>query len=83
MKVSGDPKAAVAALAAAKDVEALEAAIAAAAFLDATPGDDRQKLRGGWGDRGGGGREGERCATPSPRAHHLLHPPDFQPPARG
>ena len=46
MTVGGDPKAAVAALAAAKDIEALEGAIAQAAFLDSTPGDDRQKLRG-------------------------------------
>eukprot|EP00887_Chlorella_sp_A99_P003642 scaffold7.g3642.t1 len=40
-----DAKALVASLAAAKDVEALEAAIAEASPLDATPGDDRQKLR--------------------------------------
>ena len=41
-----DTKSAVAALVAAKDRTALESAIAAAAFLDAIPGDDRQKLRG-------------------------------------
>ncbi|GAB4818224.1 hypothetical protein N2152v2_005270 [Parachlorella kessleri] len=40
-----DAKSAVAALVAAKDIEALEAAITEGAFLDATPGDDRQKLR--------------------------------------
>lgn len=36
----------VAALVAAKDIEALESAIAAAAALDQTPGEDKQKLRG-------------------------------------
>lgn len=41
-----DAATAVAALAAAKDVEALTEAIAGASFLDGTPGDDRQKLRG-------------------------------------
>ncbi len=41
-----DKVSAVAALAAAKDKAALESAIAAASFLDAIPGDDRQKLRG-------------------------------------
>lgn len=41
-----DPSSAVAALLAAKDIEALEAAIGSASFLDNTPGDDRQKLRG-------------------------------------
>jgi acyl-CoA-binding protein len=41
-----DAKSAVAALAAAKDSGSLKAAIAAASFLDAAPGDDRQKLRG-------------------------------------
>jgi hypothetical protein len=46
MTMSGDPKSAVAALVAAKDVQSLEIAIGQAAFLDATPGDDRQKLRG-------------------------------------
>ncbi|KAG7674429.1 hypothetical protein Ndes2437B_g00694 [Nannochloris sp. 'desiccata'] len=40
-----DTVSAVAALAAAKDRAALESAISAAAFLDAIPGDDRQKLR--------------------------------------
>lgn len=42
-----DTATAVAALVAAKDVEALEAAISQASFLDSIPGDDRQKLRGG------------------------------------
>jgi hypothetical protein len=42
-----DAKTAVGALVAAKDIAALEAAIAAASFLDNIPGDDRQKLRGG------------------------------------
>lgn len=37
---------AVAAIAAAKDMPSLEAAIAEASFLDSTPGEDRQKLRG-------------------------------------
>lgn len=41
-----DPQSAVAALEAAKDIEALVAAIEQASFLDATPGDNRQKLRG-------------------------------------
>jgi hypothetical protein len=41
-----DAKSAVAALVAAKDIESLEYAIKEAAFLDNTPGDDRQKLRG-------------------------------------
>lgn len=41
-----DATSAVAALLAAKDIEALQAAIAAATFLDDKPGDDRQKLRG-------------------------------------
>lgn len=41
-----DAQGAVAALQAAKTVEDLEAAIASASFLDNTPGDDRQKLRG-------------------------------------
>ncbi|KAL4434046.1 hypothetical protein ABPG75_000487 [Micractinium tetrahymenae] len=40
-----DTATAVAALVAAKDIEALEAAISQAAFLDSVPGDDRQKLR--------------------------------------
>jgi hypothetical protein len=44
--MTADFKGAVAALAAAKDVFSLEAAISAAVFLDAHPGDDRQKLRG-------------------------------------
>ena len=44
-----DNQAAVAALVGAKDIEALEAAIAAASFLDSVPGDDRQKLRGARG----------------------------------
>ncbi len=45
-----DPTAATALLhAAGDDREALAEAIAAAAFLDATPGDHRQKLRGGCG----------------------------------
>ncbi len=44
---SGDAAAAVAALhAAGDDVEALTEAITAAGWLDAHPGDDRQKLRG-------------------------------------
>lgn len=41
-----DTATAVAALVAAKNIEALEAAISQGSFLDATPGDDRQKLRG-------------------------------------
>lgn len=41
-----DAKSAVAALLSAKDIEALTAAVEAASFLDATPGEDRQKLRG-------------------------------------
>jgi hypothetical protein len=41
-----DAKSAVAGLAAAKDIDSLGKAIAAASFLDETPGDDRQKLRG-------------------------------------
>lgn len=36
----------VAALVAAKNIDALEAAISQGSFLDAIPGDDRQKLRG-------------------------------------
>ncbi|KAL4446839.1 hypothetical protein ABPG77_008083 [Micractinium sp. CCAP 211/92] len=40
-----DTATAVAALVAAKNIEALEAAISQGSFLDATPGDDRQKLR--------------------------------------
>jgi len=43
--MSVDAKTAVDSLAAAKDVAALKAAIAQALFLDAVPGDDRQKLR--------------------------------------
>lgn len=42
-----DAAGAVAALVGAKDIEALEDAIAKASFLDNTPGEDRQKLRGG------------------------------------
>lgn len=46
-QAGGDPAAAVAALhAAGDDTEALAEAIQAAAFLDSTPGDARQKLRG-------------------------------------
>lgn len=41
-----DAASAVAALVAAKEIEALEDAIAKASFLDNTPGEDRQKLRG-------------------------------------
>ena len=41
-----DASTAVAALVAAKDIEALEAAIEQSSFLDNTPGEDRQKLRG-------------------------------------
>ena len=41
---------AVTALAAAKSVEDLTAAIERSSFLDATPGDDRQKLRGALGE---------------------------------
>lgn len=41
-----DAKTAVAGLAAAKDIDSLTKAIATASFLDETPGDDRQKLRG-------------------------------------
>jgi hypothetical protein len=48
MTMTADPTAAVAALAAAKDAASLEAAIQSAGFLDAKPGDDRQKLRGGF-----------------------------------
>lgn len=45
--MGADATAAVAALAAAgKDTEALMAAIKGAAFLDSTPGESRQKLRG-------------------------------------
>jgi len=44
--MTADTVSAVAALAAAKDRDALESAISAAAFLDTIPGDDRQKLRG-------------------------------------
>ena len=44
--MTADAKTAVAALAAAKDISALEAAISQASFLDTVPGDDRQKLRG-------------------------------------
>ena len=43
-----DVKSLVAALASAKDIESLEAAIACASVLDNTPGEDRQKLRGAW-----------------------------------
>jgi hypothetical protein len=47
---AGDASAALAALhAAGDDLEALAEAIERASFLDATPGDDRQKLRGVWG----------------------------------
>ena len=60
-----DNQAAVAALVGAKDIEALEAAIAAASFLDSIPGDDRQKLRGA---RGGGAPSG-RFMPPSLRIH--------------
>ena len=41
-----DAASAVAALVGAKEIEALEDAIAKASFLDNTPGEDRQKLRG-------------------------------------
>lgn len=41
-----DAASAVAALVAAKEIEALEDAIAKASYLDNTPGEDRQKLRG-------------------------------------
>lgn len=41
-----DAAGAVAALVGAKDIEALEDAISKASFLDNTPGEDRQKLRG-------------------------------------
>lgn len=41
-----DTATAVAALLAAKDVPGLEQAITDASFLDAIPGEDRQKLRG-------------------------------------
>jgi hypothetical protein len=41
-----DEERAVAALASAKEVDILEAAIADASFLDSTPGENRQKLRG-------------------------------------
>lgn len=52
-----DAQAAVAALVAAKDIEALETAIAQSGFLDNTPGEDRQKLRGeGWAGRKREGR---------------------------
>jgi len=44
--MTADANAAVAALVAAKDIPALEAAISQASFLDSVPGDDRQKLRG-------------------------------------
>lgn len=44
--MTADAKTAVAALLAAKDLPALEAAINGASFLDNIPGDDRQKLRG-------------------------------------
>lgn len=43
-----DAQSALAALAASKDIESLESAIKAAAFLDQTPGDNRQKLRGSY-----------------------------------
>lgn len=71
--------AAVAALAAAKDVEALEAAIESASFLDNQPGDDRQKLRGK------GGWRGSRAAMRLPpwRAPWELRTPRARPmPAR-
>lgn len=48
--MTADAQKAVGALAAAKDIPALEAAITAASFLDNIPGDDRQKLRGQWFD---------------------------------
>lgn len=48
-----DNQAAVAALLAAKDIEDLEAAIQQASFLDAIPGEDRQKLRGATGGPAG------------------------------
>lgn len=41
-----DAASAVAALVGAKEIETLEDAIAKASFLDNTPGEDRQKLRG-------------------------------------
>jgi len=48
-----DPEGAVARLhAAGEDVEALQEALVEAAFLDAMPGDHRQKLRGASGGRG-------------------------------
>lgn len=63
-----DSKALVAALVAAKDIEALEAAIAAASILDNTPGDDRQKLRG---KKGISGRS--LSVTPPPPASGQRH----------
>lgn len=64
-----DPAAAVAAIAAANDVESLEKAIEAASFLDATPGDDRQKLRGEMRDEWPGhcvsGRSCSDATTPA------------------
>lgn len=61
----------VAALQAAKDVPGLEKAITDASFLDAIPGEDRQKLRGpAWGiidplnarSVDGGGRDASAAA---------------------
>lgn len=67
-----DAKTAVAGLAA-KDIEALGKAIAAASFLDETPGDDRQKLRGeilmrNWGPHGRGWAL-RPARTPPPALH--------------
>jgi hypothetical protein len=62
MTAPGAQQAVAALHAAGDDLEALREAIAAAAFLDATPGDARQKLRGAGGNKlgshahSGGGR---------------------------
>jgi hypothetical protein len=59
--LSPDAAAAVAALTAAgSDVDALAAAIARGAALDATPGDGRQALRGELKDKRGGSDQRER-----------------------
>ena len=80
---TSDPKTAVSALAAAKDIPALEAAIQAAAFLDTAPGDDRQKLRGEWVTHTRTNSRGTRHAgTHCARAHSPARP-QLQRPARG
>lgn len=81
-----DEETAVAGLVGAKDIEALEAAIGQASFLDSKPGESRQKLRGGQGEMGGDmgglrpttGRFGTGTAT-SPASAPLAETPSHVP----